>query len=364
MAPETVEKKPVRPALIISERTVYEYSVFLEHLLAGLSAESIPAALVCRPDCNVESVVSPLVEVVRHPVINLPFMGRQNRRMLVERLEKFRPTVLHCLFEDKAKLTRRLAQQMDLPYVLTVNSLRDGWRRLSISDSHCAKVLGPARSITAKLAELYPSFAERIGQINVGTFAGEQGGCFPESGRLATMVTTRPLDNVDDFEKLFNAVKHLVIDGYEFLLLVVGGGRAETEIRKLLRALGLLWIVTIVPRLTAWRAILAAGDIFIQPQPSAVFDPLLLEAMGVGAAVAGCKGGVDDLIIEDKTCVVFDPNDELSIYKALQRLLDRREFARQLAKGAQQYLRENHSVSKMVIDIVQTYRDAEQWYKP
>ncbi|MHC4062771.1 MAG: glycosyltransferase [Planctomycetota bacterium] len=148
---ETVEKKPVRPVLIVSERTLYEYSMFLKHLLAGLTAESVPTALVCHPRCDVDSVVSPLVEVVRHPVFDLPFLGRQNRRVLVERLEKFQPTVLHCLCESKAKLARQLSHQMDLPYVLTVHSLQKRWKPLSVSLSHCARIIVPTNSIAASL---------------------------------------------------------------------------------------------------------------------------------------------------------------------------------------------------------------------
>jgi len=69
------------------------------------------------------------------------------------------------------------------------------------------------------------------------------------------------------------------------------------------------------------------------------------------------------LIIEGKTAVVFDPDDELSIYNCLRQLFDRREFARQLARGAQQYLRENYSVSKMISSTLQIYRDAQQEFK-
>ena len=85
--------------------------------------------------------------------------------------------------------------------------------------------------------------------------------------------------------------------------------------------------------------------------------------MSVGTAVAGCRGGVDDLIIDGQTGVVFDPKDELSIYGSLQRLFDRPEFARQVARGAQSYLRQNHSVSKMVADIIRIYRDAQHWHE-
>ncbi|MHC4567916.1 MAG: glycosyltransferase [Planctomycetota bacterium] len=113
-----------------------------------------------------------------------------------------------------------------------------------------------------------------------------------------------------------------------------------------------------VSRLRPWRSVLAAGDIFIQPQPRGVFDTSVLGAMSVGTAVAGCTGGVDDLIIEDKTAVVFDPKDDLSIVRSLKRLLDRREFARQIATNAKQHMAENHSASDMIAATIGAYRGA------
>jgi len=356
---ETVRKKSLRPVLIASAETVSEYSIFLEHLLVGLADESIPAALVCPADCDVGFVVPPLVEVIRHPAFALPLLWRENRKRLIGRLSDFKPSVIHCLCESKAPLARRLAWQLNLPYVLMVNSLQKGFGQLFVSSARCAKIVVPAKSIAANVVEVYPRFAGRIEQVNIGTFAAETSNCFREPSRLASMVTAHPLRDVCEFENLLGAVKHLAIDGYEFMLVIVGGGRAERRLRKLLAALGLLQIVSIVPRLALWRSVLAAGDIFVQPVASNAFNPLLLEAMSVGVAVAGCKGGVDDLIIEDKTAVVFDPDDELSIKGSLQRLFDRREFARRLAKGAQEYLRENHTVSGMVSSILRIYRDAQ-----
>ncbi len=153
-----------------------------------------------------------------------------------------------------------------------------------------------------------------------------------------------------------------MIDRYEFMVAVVGEGKAEMQLRKLLAALGLSQIVTIVPRLKPWHCVFAAGDIFIQPQPTSAFNPLLVEAMSVGAAVAACRGGVDDLIIENQTAVVFDPDDEISIKNTLQALFDRREFARKIARGGQNYLRENYTASKMISATLQTYDDAGKWH--
>ena len=377
MALEKDTKQSLRLALIASEHTVSEYSIFLEHLLVGLADESIPVALVCPPDYDADSLFTGAAEVISHPVFELPLTGHLNRRLLVEQLAKFKPTVLHCLCESKALLTKRLARRLDLPYVLMANSLARHlvpsgpsmlvWNcrtdRFSVSSRLCAKIITPAKSIAADIAEAYPRLAERIEQINIGTFVAEGNVCFSEPSHPATIVMAHPLDNADDFENLFNAVRHLMIDGYEFMMIVSGGGRAEGQLRKLLAALGLLQTVTIVPRLRPWRSVLATGDIFIQPQPSSTFNILLLEAMSVGSVVAVCKGGVDDLIIEGQTAVIFDPNDELSIVGVLQRLLDRRDFARKIAKSAQEYLRQNHTVSKMISATLATYHDAQQWLK-
>ncbi|MGB2809236.1 MAG: glycosyltransferase family 4 protein [Sedimentisphaerales bacterium] len=369
---EAAAERSLRPALIVSEHTVFEYSISLEHLLVGLADESIPVALVCPPSCDMDSVVSGVVEVVRHPAFNLPLLGHLSTKGLVEQLTRLKPTVLHCLCESKAGLTKHLARQLDLPYVLTVNSLQQRWRNfayqrqihpLSISSNHCAKIIVPAQSIAANVTEVYPMYAERIEQINIGTFIGESSGCFCEASRLPSMVIAHPFNNVDEFENIFGAVRRLAIDGYEFLSVVIGSGRAERQMRRLLAALGLLQTVTIVPRLRPWRSVVGAGDIFIQPAVTTAFNPLLLEAMSVGVAVAACKGGVDDLIIEEQTAVTFDPDDELSIYNSLQRLFGRRELARKIARGAQEYLRKNHTVSNMITSTLRTYREAEQWYR-
>src|SRR4030042_579897 len=244
-----------------------------------------------------------------------------------------------------------------------VNSLQKRFGRLFISQSRCAKIIVPAETIAANVAKLYPAFADRIERINIGTFVSETSSCFREPNWLPSILTALPLDNESDFNNLFGAAKHLAIDGYEFMLVITGGGRAEKQVWKLLTARGLSQIVTFVPRLEMLRSVLAAGDIFIQPQPSNTFNPLLLEARRVGAAVAGCKGGVDDLIIEDKTAVVFDPADEFSIYDTLRRLFDRRELAQQIATAAQQYLRENYTVSNMISSTLQAYYDAQSWRK-
>jgi len=67
LAPENVKKKPLRIALIASEHTLCEYSIFLEHLMVGLADESIQVALVCPPSYDVDTVFTGAAEVISHP---------------------------------------------------------------------------------------------------------------------------------------------------------------------------------------------------------------------------------------------------------------------------------------------------------
>lgn len=161
----------------------------------------------------------------------------------------------------------------------------------------------------------------------------------------------------------FSALRHLAIDGYEFLFALIGTGSAEKHIHEVIKAHGLSQVVTVIPGMQPLRELFAGADIYIRPQPTNEFNSYLMEAMSVGMAVAACRGGIDDLLIEDRTAVLFDPDDELRIYAAIQKLLDQKEFARRLALSAQIHLRKNHSVSRMVDTLLQTYRNAQDWYK-
>ena len=356
-------KNPVRPALIVDRSTLKSYAVLLRHLLTGLADEPCPAAIICPPDADVGNILCPSVELIRHPILKIPLFRTQNSKILFDKLEKFKPSVLHCLSGSKARLTVRIATHLDIPYVLTFNALQRSLFRPRLCPSHCADLIASSEVIADYLVKVYSRLSGRIEQINIGVFVDDTCACFSETSRVTSMVTAKTLDRLSDFEPLLNAVRHLAIDGYEFIYAIVGSGPAERQIHELIKGLGLSQLVTIIPAIDPIRTLFAGADIFIQPRPAAEFDSCLLEAMSVGTAVATARGGIDDLLIEDRTAVFFDPDDELRIYSALQKLFDQHDFARQLALTGQIHLRKHYSVSRMVDALIQTYRNAQQWYK-
>ena len=347
-----------RVAIIASRRTATEYPLYLKYLLVGLADESVPVLLVCPPLPEVEAVVPPAVEVVRHPAIDVPLLERYNQKLLLGRLSEFRPDLIHCLCETKAALARWLARHLGLNYLLNLNSIVSRLHFLTLSKIRCAAIIAPAKTIADSFAAGHPKFADRVRQINIGTFVPETIACFAYPLRLACIIVEQPLDNPADLQNLFQALHRLTVENYQFMVALAGAGRGETEIRKQLVSLGLFRFVTIVPRLPGLDSALLSTDIFVVPRPSSRFNSLLLAAMSAGSAVAACTGGVDDLIIDGKTAVTFNPDDQISIYNCLKRLFDAREVARQIAAGAQQHLRQNHHVSDMVASTLQLYRQA------
>ena len=354
----TMARKSFRPVLMASRNTVTQYAGFLGHLLAGLADESISAVLVCPPGYDTASLVSAPVTAMIHPPMDLPLLRQAGLGALRLQLERFKPTVVHGLCESQWRLTRRLTGRLDVPYVQMVNSLPTGLSTFSTASARCAAIVVSAETIKA----CWPS-ADRVRRINMGAFVAEEVACFSDSSQLPSIVIAEPLHRVSDFEAFFRAVKNLLADGYEFMVVVMGTGTGEHRLRRFLADGGLSWAVTIVPTLNPWRCVLGAGDIFVQPRPLRAFSGYMLEAMSVGTAVAACLGGVDDLIIPNQTAVVFEPDDEPSIRQALTQLLDAHDFARRLAKTAQEHVRVCHSVSAMVSATLATYAEAHQGHR-
>lgn len=353
-------RRSLRPVLIVSKRTVAEHTSFLRHLLVGLVDESISSVLICPPGCDVEPIVPAPVTVLEHPFVDLPLMGYFGIEQLAVQLEKSKPTVLHSLCESQATLTRRLARRLDVPYVQMVNSLAGRFSTFSVSPQRCAAIVVPSETIRAGIIRVCSQFADRVKKINMGSFAEEETVCFSDPSRLPSIVMARPLRRVSDFENSVSAVKALLADGYDFMVVVMGTGAAERPLRRLLAHSGLSQVVTVVPTLNPWRSVLAAGDIFVQPQPLQAFSVFLLEAMSLGMGVAACQGGVDDLIIPNQTAVVFEPGDVSSIRQALVQLLDGHDLARRLAKTAQEHVRAGYSVSAMISATLDVYVQAQR----
>ena len=353
----------VRPVFLVDRQVYQGYSAYIRRILVGLTGTAHASALVCPSCVDPEAILCPSVERIEHPALRLPVFWSQNRSFLFERLSRFKPTLLHTFYPGQVRLARWLSQQLDIPYVLMLHQPVMKWHCLDKCIRQAGATVVPSQTIDDHLQKTCPALTDRVRRIHVGSFVEDRCRCFSRSHQIASLIAVRSLDNVSIFKPFLHAVRHLMLDGHDLMVVIMGKGRKEKTVRRQIRALGLTSVVTVVPPMQPQRSILAGADIYLHLEDTGRFDGRLLEAMAVGLAVAGVPEKSSGLLYDGQTACFWDGQDELNIYACLKRLLGQRAETRQLAINAQSHLRQHHSVSRMVDKLIQTYVDVQQWHR-
>ncbi len=355
-----IQAKPLslKPVIFIDDTVLDGEFEIVRHVLTGFADMSFKTTVVCSSSKYCDFSGDGHYEMTTYPAYKLPFLGKQNMAILVNTLTEFKPDILHSFSSAKSRFISKLSYKLNVPYIVSVDKMG----AKPFISKNCGRIICASESIYSNLAQK-KYYKEKLELVNYATFVEDDITCFESLQKVTSMILVSDFKHFSRLEPLLNAIKHLAIDGYEFILFMIGSGPAELKIRRLIKVLGLSNIVNVVPPMNPLREIFREGDIFIQPEINQKFNPYLLEAMSVGMAVTGCQGGVDDLLIKDETAAIFDSDDELSIYSTIQELLDKREKTRQLAKNAQVNLRKNYSVSKMVDSLIKIYAQVKADFK-
>jgi glycosyltransferase involved in cell wall biosynthesis len=353
----------LRPVILADEATLRDCDAYLRHCFVGFADESAKGILLCPADAEMGQVAVAPMEVIQYPPLMSFGLWRPVLSPLIEKLTRLEPTILHCLSESKLKLTLRLSRLLDIPFVVSANSVPNRNRKRFCTGKFSG-VMTSSRARAARMRKEMGCEADLIRYIKVGTFVSDRVACFAGSSRLVTMVMVHPLESCGDFEPVFSAIKHLSIDGVEMVVALMGSGRADHKVRRLIADLGLGNVINIVPEVRPLRQVFSGADVFIKPRLSKGFDFALLDAMSEGMAVAACKGDDEDILREGETAAMFEEGDHVSIYTTLGSLLRERDHARRLAGAGQDMLRAEYRVSGMVADMIATYRWAmARWKK-
>lgn len=353
----------VRPVFLVDRSVFLSYSTYIRRILVGLAGTAHAAALICPSGVDPQAILCPSVKWIEHPALRMPIFWNQNRQILLNGLLRFKPTILHAFYPGQVHLAHWLSRKLQLPYVMTCHKNPSRLRCFEKSTRHATKVIAPSKSIADGLAEKCPQLQAQIERIHIGGFVEDRCSCFSRGEHVASLIAVHPLNSVKIFVPFLNAVRHLVLDGFEVMVAIMGTGKAEKAIRAHIRRLGLTSIVAIVPPIRPMQSVLSGADIYLHLSDSGMFDAQLLEAMAVGLAVVGVRETTSDLLRGGQTAAFWDPQDELNIYGCLKNVLGKREQSKELAQNGQSYLRAHHSVSRMVDKLMNTYIEAQQWHR-
>jgi glycosyltransferase involved in cell wall biosynthesis len=350
------EKLTIRPAILADEWILNYYASGIRKIMVGLTGESHGAILVGPKNPQMETILYPSVDFIEHPEIKMRLFASRNRQLLLEKLSDDKPTLLHGYWPGDTKLLSFLSEKLKLPAVLTLWSCP---RKRHLSSFGKQVILAASSEpIYQNIVGIDNHLKSQTHCIPLGIFVEDNPICFNNPNQSTSLVVCEEMNKAHDYEPLLNAARHLLADGFEFTMALMGHGPAERAIRKQIRDLGLAYVVTVVPPLHPVRPILQGMDIFIHLKDRKRCNLALMEAMSVGLALTGCADSTTGLMQNEKTALLFDPLEEMSIYACLKQLLSKHELARKLAQNARQYLQAHHSVSQMVNGYLTAYTTA------
>jgi glycosyltransferase involved in cell wall biosynthesis len=155
-------------------------------------------------------------------------------------------------------------------------------------------------------------------------------------------------------DKLLEAFRR--IEKKDRLLLVVGGGPYLEQFREFAGALGIKnAIFTGFVKKRHLAAAYGCADIFASASDSETFGLTFVEAMHMGLPVVGVRRfGAKELIDDEKTGLLVEPDDEKGLADAMERLLGSRTLCKRMGKNAEESAKD-YSLRKSIRMTMEIY---------
>ena len=160
--------------------------------------------------------------------------------------------------------------------------------------------------------------------------------------------------------KLLDVIKKLVVAGYEFPWIFAGGGVLSSKIYDKIKQLDLEKTVTITGVLPQpqFFSVMAQSQLVVLPSLFEGFGMAAAEAMMLGKAVViSNAGGLDELVVDNKTGLKFTKGDNLQMYEKLELVLKDKVLRNQLAQAGQKYAMDNFAIETVSKSWSSLYRE-------
>jgi len=141
--------------------------------------------------------------------------------------------------------------------------------------------------------------------------------------------------------------------------VIVGSGELHRELEVLSEKLGIRSSLRFLGRRSDVAECVAAMDVFVLPSLNEGMGRALVEAMAAGRPVVASRVGGVPTVVEDRvTGLLVPPGDADALASAIQALLDRPAWARELGAAAAKQIGNRFSEAAMIRSIESLYEEA------
>jgi len=140
---------------------------------------------------------------------------------------------------------------------------------------------------------------------------------------------------------------------------IVGGGKLELELQRLIETLGIKDSVNLTGPLDqeGIRSELGENHIFLLPSIAESFGVVLLEAQAVGLPIiATSVGSVDQAIVDGKSGFLVPPGDVDALVERLEYLTDHPKIWPEMGRVGRKFVEEHYNIDKLNDRLVEIYR--------
>jgi len=354
-----------RVLMLAGRFSVRGSSAYTLRLAENLPQAGVQAQLICPDARIVERSLCRQLGIQEFPYLQTPLVGRVVLPLLARSLEADPPDLIHAQSRGAAPQGAWLARRLERPYVLTVHDYMQPRQTLRVDRAWCRRIIAVSESVKSDLLARTGLPDPLVTVIHSGVDCDatpDVSGVLPP-GRVPVIGTAGPLEAVKGFPFFLGAAARVLMTGRDVEFVIAGAGPEEENLRRLSRELQIAEHVTFIPNLSDFAEALVAMDVFCLPSLQQGIGTIMLEAMALARPVIGTRvGGVYRVIRDGETGLLVPPSDSVRLAERMIELLDDPARARSIGLAAQQEVRQEFSVDRMVEKTAALYREvlAEQ----
>jgi len=157
---------------------------------------------------------------------------------------------------------------------------------------------------------------------------------------------------------LIRALKIVIPQEPDIKVYFFGEGPAESNIKHMVEHAGLSKQVSFMGTKENITACISLMDIIVLPSLWEGLPNVLLEAMAEARPVVASRiEGVDEVVVNGETGILFEPGDAQALSEALFKLIRDKKCAEEMGRAGRARVHEKFSIDKTVSDTLEIYQN-------
>lgn len=344
-------------ALLTNRAWLDEELVPFQHLVVGLIDERVRVAQVV-PEGVSQDDLSAFGEVVGWGETSIGLMNRYRVGQLNGALSALGVDMIHALDGRMWQGGLKLAETMDVPIVLSANSVLDiplAKRVLGRVDESRVAVTCATEPITRAVREVAGGDL-LIETIQTGVHRHDVQPPTLQKDQALCVIVSGNGDWDTDYEKLLKGIQTFVNRWPMSQFFFDGQGSGQHQLWKMASSMGLMGNVSLTPRQLGHRDMLLRAHALIHPQALGRSRSLTLRAFARGLPVIAREDGLLDYLIDGETAVVLHQPGPDDWAAELEKLVTDRTAVEALGRRAIQWTNENRPTSRQINRVLEVYQ--------